>query len=379
MNNGTKTILIVAGEASGDLHGSNLVRAMRERHPALVFYGMGGKRLQEAGVELFAHVSDMAVVGLTEVFSKLGMILGVMRRLKASMKTRKPDLVILIDYPDFNLPLARAAKKRGISVLYYISPQVWAWRKGRINQIRKVVDKMAVILPFEADLYHQANVDATFVGHPLLDTVKTRYSREEALSRFGLRTNVKTVGLLPGSRQGEVEKLLPIMMETALMLKEVLPDVQFVLPLAETLEPAKVSHILDAYDVDVTVIPNEIYDVIAVSDVAIVASGTATLETALLETPMLIIYKISPFSYLLGRLFVHVTHIGLANIIAGKSVAPEFIQGDATPQKLTKALLEIMMDETRMKTIKKDLSDIKNKLGQPGASQRTADLALEML
>lgn len=371
--------MIVAGEASGDLHGSNLVRAMKESHPDLVFYGMGGKRLQEAGVDLFAHASDMAVVGLTEVFSKLGMILGVMRRLKASLKTRKPDLVILIDYPDFNLPVARAAKKRGINVLYYISPQVWAWRKSRINQIRKVVDKMAVILPFEADLYHQANVDATFVGHPLLDTVKTQYTKEEALSRFGLQANTRIIGLLPGSRQSEVGKLLPIMMETALMLKKALPDVQFILPLADTLEPSMVAPILGTYHVDVKVIPGEIYDVIAVSDAAIVASGTATLETALLETPMIIIYKISPFSYLLGRLFVHVTHIGLANIIAGKTVAPEFIQGDATPEKLTKAVLEIITDESRMAMIKKDLSNIKNKLGQPGASQRTADLALGML
>lgn len=379
MNNGAKTIMIVAGEASGDLHGSNLVRAMQERHPHLVFYGMGGRRLEETGVELLAHASDMAVVGLTEVFSKLGMILGVMRRLKASLKTRKPDLVILIDYPDFNLPLARTAKKQGIKVLYYISPQVWAWRKGRIHQIRKVVDKMAVILPFEADFYHQAGIDAAYVGHPLLDTVKTSYSREEALSQFGLRRNVKTIGLLPGSRESEVQKLLPIMMETALLLKDALPDIQFVLPLADTLDRSLVSRILDTYDVDVKVIPNAIYDVIAVSDAAIVASGTATLETALMETPMIIIYKISPFSYMLGRLFIHVTHIGLVNIIAGKTIAPEFIQNDATPKRLVKAILEIITDETRMEAIKKDLSAIKNKLGQAGASARTAALALEML
>jgi lipid-A-disaccharide synthase len=379
MNNGEKTIMIVAGEASGDLHGSNLVRAMRDRDPSLVFYGVGGVRLEAAGVQLIAHAADMAVVGLTEVISKLRMILGVMRRLKTFLKTRRPDLLILIDYPDFNLPLAKAAKKKGIKVFYYISPQVWAWRKGRIDQIRRTVDKMAVILPFEADLYHQAQVDATFVGHPLLDAVKTRYGRKEAMARFGLRDGHKTIGLLPGSRRGEVEKLLPIMLQTAQLLKSRMAHIQFILPLADTLEPAFVSAILHAYDVDVTAIAGEIYDVIAVADVAIVASGTATLETALLETPMIIIYKISPLSYLLGRIFVHVDHIGLVNIIAGKTVAPEFIQHEAAPERLAETLCNMMGDEERMASIKTDLSKIKDKLGKPGAAERAAALACGML
>jgi lipid-A-disaccharide synthase len=373
-------IMIVAGEASGDLHGSNLVRAMLDRDPSLRFYGVGGKRLEEAGVKLVAHAADMAVVGLTEVFSRLGMILRVMRRLKSTFETRKPDLVILIDYPDFNLPLAKAAKRQGIKVFYYISPQVWAWRKGRINRIRRVVDKMVVILPFEEDLYHRAHIDAAFVGHPLLDTVRTRYSRQEALQKFGLREGgVKTIGLLPGSRRSEVERLLPIMLRTAEILKGKMADVQFVLPLADTLDPAYVSSIIGAHDVDINVIAGEIYDVVAVSDMAIVASGTATLETALLETPMLIVYRMSPLSYLLGRLFVHVTNIGLVNIIAGKTVVPEFIQGDAAPERLAQAIVEIISDDQRMTAIRTELSKIKNKLGQPGAAQRAADLAYGML
>jgi lipid-A-disaccharide synthase len=379
MTAGSKTIMIIAGEASGDLHGSNLVRAMLERDASLVFYGMGGERLKSAGAQLVAHAADMAVVGLTEVFSKLGMILKVMRQLKASLKTKKPDLVILIDYPDFNLPLAKAAKKQGIKVFYYISPQVWAWRKGRINQIRKVVDKMAVILPFEETLYHQAHVDATFVGHPLLDVVKTRYSREDALQKFGLRKDFKTVGLLPGSRQSEVVKLLPVMLQTAQILRDKIAKVQFVLPIADTLEPAFISAIVDAYDVVVKIIADEIYDVIAVSDTAIVASGTATLETALLETPMIIIYKISPLSYILGRLFIRVANIGLVNIIAGKTIVPEFIQNDVTPERLAKAMLDIMTDDSRMQRMKLELSHIKYKLGQPGAAQKAAVLACEML
>jgi len=379
MNDGAKTIMIVAGEASGDLHGSNLVKAMLDREPSLKFFGMGGRRLEDAGVQLVAHASDMAVVGLTEVVSKLGMILKVMRQLKASFKTNKPDLVILIDYPDFNLSLAKAAKKQDIKVFYYISPQVWAWRKGRINKIRRVVDKMAVILPFEADFYHQAHIDAAFVGHPLLDTVKTKYSRQEALHQFGLREGFKTIGLLPGSRQSEVVKLLPIMLQTAKILREKVAKIQFVLPLADTLDPAFVSSIIGDHGVDVKVIAGEIYDVVAASDMAIVASGTATLEAALLETPMLIIYKMSPLSYLLGRLFIHVANIGLVNIIAGKTIVPEFIQNDATPERLAQALLDILTDERRMDAIRKELSKIKNKLGQPGAAQRAAALAYGML
>ncbi|MDD5170137.1 MAG: lipid-A-disaccharide synthase [Syntrophales bacterium] len=379
MTCGSKTIMIVAGEASGDLHGSNLVREMLAHDPSLSFYGVGGERLKKAGVQLVAHAADMAVVGLTEVFSKLGMILTVMRRLKRSYRTKKPDLVILIDYPDFNLPLARAAKKLGIKVFYYISPQVWAWRKGRINQIRRVVDKMAVILPFEADLYHKAGVDATFVGHPLLDAVKTRYSRQEAFERFGLREGVKTVGILPGSRHGEVVKLLPVMLQTAQLLQSRLPEIQFVLPLADTLDPAFVSSIIRSFDVAVKVISGEIYDVVASADAAIVASGTATLETALLETPMVIIYKISPVSYILGRIFIHVANIGLVNIIAGKTIVPEFIQGDATPESLSAALFGMITDEKRMKAIKMDLSAIKNKLGQPGAAKKAAALAYGMM
>jgi len=321
----------------------------------------------------------MAVVGLTEVFSKLGMILQVLGRLKTSLKTRKPDLVILIDYPDFNFPLARAAKKRGIKVFYYISPQVWAWRKGRIKTVRRVVDRMAVILPFEEALYRKAQVDATFVGHPLLDSVQTRYTRQEALARFGLQEGKRTIGLLPGSRKSEVERILPVMAETAQRIASLLPGVQFVLPLAETLKKGDVEAILSRHDIAVEVVSGATHDVIAVSDLAIVTSGTATLETALLETPLIVVYKMSPLSYLLGRLFVGVDHIGLVNIIGGKTIAPEFIQGAATPERLTEAAMAFLTDQKRYLAAKQDLAAIKHKLGERGAAARTAALALEML
>jgi lipid-A-disaccharide synthase len=374
-----KRVMIVAGEASGDLHGGNLVQAMRKIDPEIRFYGVGGGNLKEAGAELIADAADMAVVGLTEVVSKLGMILKVMAQLKASLKKDKPDLVILIDYPDFNLPIAKAAKKYGIKVFYYISPQVWAWRRGRIGKIKKVVDKMAVILPFEADLYKEAGVDVTFVGHPLLDVVRTKYSRKEALSRFNLCEDVTTVGILPGSRESEVTRLLPVMLRAAEIIEKKIRPVQFVLPLAATLDLAFVSKIIARHSVPVRLIPNEVYDVIGCADIAMVASGTATLETALMETPMVIIYKVSAPSYYVGKMVIDVDHIGLVNIIAGKTVVPELIQFDASQEKIAAEVMDILATEGRMESIKGELKKIRNMLGSHGAAERVARMAYDMI
>ena len=374
-----KKIMIVAGEQSGDLHGSNLVRAMHRIDPDLRFYGIGGRKMREAGVELIADAADMAVVGLTEVVGKLGMILGVMRRMKWALKKLKPALLILIDYPDFNLLLGKAAKKNGVRVFYYISPQIWAWRKGRIHKIREVVDKMAVILPFEEQVYRQVSMDVSFVGHPLLDVVKTKYARQEALRKFDLQDGITTVGLLPGSRKGEVSKLLPVMLKAAGILMQSRPPVQFVLPLADALDRGFVEEMIRQEAVPVRVVPNEIYDVIGVSDIVVVASGTATLETALLGTPMVIIYKVSPLSYYVGTKVINVTHIGLANLIAGKTIVPELIQDDANPDRIAAEVIGILADESRMQRIKEELNQIREKLGSPGASEKAARLACDML
>lgn len=371
--------MIVAGEASGDLHGGNLVRAMHEIDPDLSFYGVGGKKMQAAGVELLADAADMAVVGLTEVVFKLGMILRVMRRLKSSLAKRPPELVILIDYPDFNLPLARAARRRGIKVLYYISPQVWAWRKDRIDIIRNAVDRMAVILPFEEEFYRKAGVDVTFVGHPLLDEVRRKYPRDEALKCFGLRDEAITVAILPGSRKSEVVRLLPEMLRACRILTEKISPLQFVLPLAGTLAPDFVRDILRQFPVRVNVIPDEIYDVIAVSDAAMVASGTATLETALLETPMVVVYKVSGLSYAVGRRFIRVDHISMVNLIAGRRVVPELIQDDANPERIAAEVRELITRRGKAREMKLALAEIRGKLGTPGASRRTAQIACDML
>ena len=371
--------MIVAGEASGDLHGAHLVREMKAADPLLAFCGVGGQNLEAEGVRLIARSSEMAVVGLTEVFSKIRFIAGVFFRLRGMLRTEKPDLLVLIDYPDFNLRLAAAAKKAGVPVFYYISPQVWAWRKNRIHRIRQVVDRMAVILPFEKDVYAQMGVDVDFVGHPLLDAVTRTRSREEALAAFGLRDARPIVAILPGSREKEVTTLLPEMAGAAAILARDFEGAQFVLPLADTVDPALVDGILRGRPVPVTVLPGQMYDAVGLADAAMVASGTATLETALLGTPMVIAYRISPLTAAVGRRVIRVKHIGLVNLIAGRTLAPELIQDDATAARLAAEVKAILADRRRSDAMRRELAGIRQKLGEPGAARRAAAIALGLM
>lgn len=370
--------MVVAGEASGDMHAAALVRALQLFDPTLRFYGVGGEKLREAGVRLIADAADMAVVGLTEVCRKLPFIIKVMQQLTRSWRVEKPAAIILVDYPDFNLILARLAHKRGIRVFYYISPQVWAWRRGRIQDIRRFVDKMAVILPFEESLYRSAGVDADFVGHPLLDMIDCSSSQTAAREKIGLPLAGHIVSLLPGSRPGEVMRLLPVCLEAARNMRRQ-GNVHFIMPLASTLSRDFVEEIIARHHVPVTVISQAIYDVLAASDLAIVASGTATLEAALLEIPMIVIYRVSWLSYLLGKMFIQVKNIGLVNIMAGKTIVPELIQGAANPESLAAlatGLLENPGERARMKAA---LSEIKSRLGAPGAAERAAALVGQLL
>jgi lipid-A-disaccharide synthase len=375
----SKIVMIVAGEASGDMHGASLVREMQKIDPSLNFYGIGGSKLKEAGVTLLANASEMAVVGLTEVISKLGKFMKIMNSLKKSLDDKKPDLVILIDYAGFNLRVAQAAHKRGIKVFYYVSPQVWASREGRIARIKKFVNKMAVILPFEVDTYARKGFQVDYVGHPLLDLVKTNYSLSEARNKFGLLEKKITIGLLPGSRTSEVLKLLPEMLKASEIVSQKIPEVQFVLPLADTLDRKIVTDIIAGFPIKVNVISGHTYDVISCADLAIVASGTATLETALLGVPMIIIYKLSPLSYFIGRLIINVKNIGIVNIIAGKTIVPELIQSEANGEHIAGEALAILKDTQRKQKIIKELAEIRAKLGKPGAAIRAAQLAYDML
>jgi len=380
LTEGNRNILIVAGEASGDMYGADLVKEMLKIYPDLCFYGIGGNKLKEAGVELIADAAQISVVGLTEVFSKLSNFFKVIKKLKNKLDALKPALVILIDFPDFNLNIvARQAKKRNIKIFYYISPQVWAWRKGRIKQIKKLVDKMAVILSFEVDVYAKNNFGVNYVGHPLVDIVKVNVSKVEARRKLGLSEDKTTIGLLPGSRTAEIKSLLPEMMQAAQILKKDIRDVRFILPKADTLDEAIINEIISKYDIEIKIIAGRTYEAIFCCDLAVVTSGTATLETGLLGVPMIIVYKVSLLSYLIGRLVINVENIGLVNIIAGKTVVPEFIQKDANGRQIASEALAILENEKRYEQIKKELSAISAKLGNPGATARAAKIACEMI
>lgn len=374
----SQKIMVVAGEASGDMHGASLIEALKRLDPSLRFYGVGGARLREAGVEIVADAADMAVVGLTEVFLKLPFIRKVMKSLTSSWKDEKPAAIILVDYPDFNLILARKAHAQGIKVFYYVSPQIWAWRKGRIKAIRRDVDTMAVILPFEESLYREAGIDAAYVGHPILDSLPVSPSRGEARKKIGIAPNMRTVSLLPGSRPGEVERLLPLCLKAAERL-QAKGKIQFIMPLASTLSREFVEGIISRHKVRVSLVANGMYDVLAASDLAVVASGTATLETALMETPMIIIYRVSRLSYLLGRMFIQVKNIGLVNIIAGRTIVPELIQANASPGRIAACAADLLENSKARKAMKKDLSRIRELLGSPGAAERAAALVTALL
>lgn len=373
-------VMIVAGEASGDLHGAFLVREMLAINPSIHFFGIGGNKMKEEGVKLLAHAADIAVVGVSEVFSKIGTFIKINSQVRKSMDKLKPQLVILIDFPDFNLNIvARAAKKRNLKIFYYISPQVWAWRKRRVNQIKRLVDKMAVILPFEVDFYAAHGLAVDYVGHPLLDTVKTSFKPAQARRHFGLSEKQTTIGLLPGSRTSEINRLLPEILLAAKILSQKIPDVQYILPLADTLEESFVSGMIGLSGLNVKIIPGQPYDVLACCDAAIVTSGTATLETGLMGVPMVIIYKVSPFSELIGRMIIKPQQIGLVNIIAGRKIVAELIQQEATAERIAAETMAILLNENKRQEIIRELGAIRAKLGDPGAAMRAAQIACDML
>lgn len=372
-------ILIVAGEVSGDLHGSHLVRKLRELDPTLRFYGVGGDAMKAAGVELLAHISEMAVVGITEVLSKLRHIITVYRTLKASLESRSPNLVILIDYPDFNLLFARAVHRRHIPIAYYISPQVWAWRRGRIRAIARMVTKMIVIFPFERELYEHAGVDVAFVGHPLLDSVEPRSSRDETLRKLGLDPQAPTIGLLPGSRMSEIQLHLPILLESVPLISQEIDSVQFIVPVAPGLDMSTIRAMTQICQNRVRVVANSTYEIMQSADLILVASGTATMEAAIVGVPMIIIYRVSPITYFMGRLLIKTKNIGMVNIVAGKTIVPELIQGRCNPENVAAVVLQFMHDPSTLKKMKYDLRIVRDSLGDSGASQRAAEVIHNLL
>lgn len=368
-------MLMVAGEASADLHGSNLVKAIKASCPGVTFCGIGGTNMKQAGVKILVSSSDMAVVGLTEVLQRLHTIFRAANKLKATLKTHHPDLLILIDYPDFNLYMARIAKRLKIPVLYYISPQVWAWRSGRVKKIAKRVDRMAVILPFEEEFYRKRGVNVDYVGHPLLDAFESAIP----LPAGQPATRNPVVGLVPGSRREEIRNMLPIMIKSAEILKIRYPDLRCLLPLAKTIEPEFIDSFIRKSSLNIEVHQGDIYEVLDRCHIALVTSGTATLDAAIMAVPMVIVYKVTPLSYRIGKVLIKTSFIGLANLVAGERVVPELIQDEVTPERLADEALTLIENEHVRKKMITKLHGIRKRLGEGGASERTAKIAAEMM
>jgi lipid-A-disaccharide synthase len=364
-------VMFVAGETSGDLHGSGVVRALHSRVGDADIFGVGGDRMRAEGMECIVHVEELSVMGFAEVLRKLPRLREVERRLTALLDSRRPDVVVLIDYPGFNLRFARAVKSRSIPVLYYISPQVWAWHRSRVRTMRGLVDRMMVVFPFEVDIYEAGGIPVEFVGHPLLERLHTTGDRGTFLLRHGLRADRPLLALIPGSRRQEVQRILPPVAEAAAEIRRT-TGAEIAVSVAPHLDPAFVRSFLPP-GMSCAVVEDDAYGLMEHATAAIVTSGTATLETGWFGTPMAVVYRTSPLTYIIGRMLVRVGNIGLVNIVAGGRIVPEFIQDDVRPARLAPELQRMITDERYAADIRRRLAVIRSRLGEPGASERVVD------
>lgn len=374
--------MIVTGEASGDLHGAKLINAIQSIAPGTRFFGVGGQQMAAAGCNILIPGEKLAVMGLFEVLGHLPIIWRSFQQLKKELSgSRKADALVLIDFPEFNLRLARQAKKFGVPVLYYVSPQVWAWRRGRVKKIAAVVDSLAAIFPFEPALYEGLDINVKYVGHPLLDEFDAGVSDVDLREELQIDAGKRIVGLFPGSRHNELHYMLETIVASARLIHAQRPDVHFLVPIASGLSKGAIQSHFDA-ELPVSFVEADrtsIYDVARHCDAVLTVSGTVTLQIALSGTPMAILYKLSPLSYAIGKRLVRVEHIGLANIVAGKGVVREFIQDEANPQALAEEVLHILNDVGYAETIKEGLRAVHTSLGEPGCSARVAKMLLEMM
>ncbi len=371
-------ILIIAGEASGDLHGGPLVAALKEQQPDAEIFGIGGYRMKRAGMELHAHVEDLAYIGVVEIVRHLGFFKKLFNRMIELMQSRKPDMVVLIDYPGFNLRFGKKAKELGFPVFYYIAPQVWAWRRGRAKKMAAFIDRMAVIFDFEVPFFAEHGIDTHFVGHPLVDGMKVTTTRDRFFAAAHLDPNRPLLALLPGSRRQEIENLLPNMAAAADRLKQKYPQVQIAVSRADTISRRHLEAVL-LDSPHIAVIEHDPYDLMKYATAAVVSSGTATLETAFFGTPFCLVYRVAPFTYTLGKYLVKIPFIGLVNIVAQDQVVNEMIQDKLEPESLAREMERLMFNQTARETIKHGLQRVKDKMGEPGAAQKTADLILDAM
>jgi lipid-A-disaccharide synthase len=382
VNKSAKRIMIVTGEASGDLHGANLIKAAQTLSADMSFFGVGGQKMAAAGCEILIPSEKLAVMGLVEVIGHLPVIWCSFQQLKGELTgSQKPDALVLIDFPDFNLRLAHQAKKAGVPVLYYISPKVWAWRKGRVKKIAESVDSLAAIFPFEPVLYDGLDILVKYVGHPLLDEFAAAGECVDLRQDLEISITKKIVGLFPGSRRSELRYMLETLVESAQLIHDGLPEVHFLVPIANSLTKNEVESQF-SFDLPISFIESDtatIYDVAGNCDTILTVSGTVTLQIALVGTPMAIFYKASPLTYEIGKRLVKVDHFGLPNIVAGQRVAPEFLQGMATPRALADEALHVLNDASYAEAMKEGLQKVQAELGEPGCSTRVAEMLLDML
>jgi lipid-A-disaccharide synthase len=371
------SVMVSCGEASGDLYAGALALELERLAPGTRVYGLGGGRLHAAGAELIADYRGLAVTGLTEALRVLPRSFRLLRDLGARMRTDRPDVLVAIDFPDFNFRLAAAARSIGIPVVYYVSPQLWAWRPGRMRTLKKIASKMLVIFPFEAALYEREGMPVEFVGHPLIDLIDITEPRDRFLRGRDLDPAAPTVALLPGSRPNEIQAILPGLAASAARIRQAVPRVQFVLARAPGLAD-KLFHGLTVIAGPVAIVEGRTDDVLNAADVVLTASGTATVQTALHERPMVIVYKLSPLTYVLGRPFVKLDTFGMANLVAGRRVVPELIQGDFTPERVAAEAIPLLTDPAKASAVRAALREVRAKLGEPGASRRAAEAVLSV-
>ncbi len=362
-------VMIIAGEASGDLHGSGVVRELKKINPKLDVFGVGGDRMKQEGMNLVYHIRELGFMGFVEVIKHLPFIKVMEHTLEQIVKFKKPEVIVLIDYPGFNLRFAKRIRKYGTKIVYYISPQVWAWHRSRVRKMRGVVDSMLVVFPFEVDLYRKESIPVEFVGHPLLEVLEAGMSRKNFCKRYDIDASKKILGLIPGSRRQEIEKIFPVMIRAARRVAAE-EGMEIVVAVAPTLEESFFRTLFNLDDV--RLVKGATYDVMSQSHFAFVTSGTATLETACFGTPMFVLYKTSWLTYMIGRLLIRVKNIGLVNIVAGKNIVPEFIQNRASVGTVARDALNVLRSEERLKAMRSELSVLRKNLGSAGASGRVA-------
>jgi lipid-A-disaccharide synthase len=363
-------LAIVAGEASGDLHAAEVVRELKRLDPALQTFGIGGDLLEREGMNVLHHAREMGIVGLFNVLRRLGMFRRIFNELLETIARERPDAVVLVDYPDFNLRLARRCRKMGIRVIYYISPQVWAWRRRRVEQVKRYVDRMLVIFPFEEDFYRQHNVPVTYVGHPLIDEIRGAPASLPAGQRATLR-----LALMPGSRRHEIQALLPPMLEAVSILEREREVDAFVIQ-APTIASAQLLAIMQRDGVYVRIVPHDRGEALSEADVALSSSGTATLESAIVGTPVVVMYRLSAATHWLARRLVKLPNFSLVNIIAGKQVVPELLQHDVNGARIASEVRALLAQRDRVRS---ELAVVRKKLGEPGASRRAAEAIMRAL